>query len=39
MIGEVIGLLQSPAKNLVSALLSGEKKLAGLVKTLAERPE
>ncbi|MFD3394980.1 50S ribosomal protein L10 [Aquirufa sp. OSTEICH-129V] len=39
MIGEVIGLLQSPAKNVVSALLSGEKKLAGLVKTLSERPE
>jgi phosphoribosylformylglycinamidine synthase len=27
------------AKNVVSALLSGEKKLAGLVKTLSERPE
>jgi large subunit ribosomal protein L10 len=39
MIGEVIGLLQSPAKNVISALLSGEKKLAGIVKTLSERPE
>ncbi len=39
MIGEVIGLLQSPAKNVISALLSGEKKLAGIVKTLSERPK
>ncbi len=39
MIGEVIGLLQSPAKNVISALVSGEKKLAGIVKTLSERPE
>ena len=39
MIGEVIGLLQSPAKNVISALTSGEKKLAGIVKTLGERPE
>ena len=39
MIGEVIGLLQSPAKNVLGALLSGEKKLAGIVKTLSERPE
>jgi len=39
MIGEVIGLLQSPAKNVIIALLSGEKKLAGIVKTLSERPE
>ena len=39
MIGEVIGLLQSPAKNVISALLSGENKLAGIVKTLSERPE
>jgi len=39
MIGEVIGLLQSPAKNVLAALQSGEHKLAGLVKTLADRPE
>ena len=30
MIGEVIGLLQSPAKNVVSALSSGGGKLAGI---------
>ena len=39
LIGEVIGLLQSPAKNVVSALQSSGGKLAGIVKTLSERPE
>jgi large subunit ribosomal protein L10 len=39
LIGEIIGLLQSPAKNIVSALQSGGNKLAGIVKTLSERPE
>ncbi|MFQ3575612.1 MAG: 50S ribosomal protein L10 [Cytophagales bacterium] len=39
MIGEVIGLLQSPAKNVVSALQSAPNKLAGIVKTLQERGE
>jgi len=37
MIGEVIAILQSPAKNVISALKSGEHKLAGVVKTLSER--
>ena len=37
LIGDVIGLLQSPAKNVVSALQSGGGKLAGIVKTLSER--
>ena len=37
LIGDVIALLQSPAKNVVSALLSGKNKLAGIVKTLEER--
>lgn len=37
LIGEVIGLLQSPAKNVVSALQSGGSILAGVVKTLQER--
>ncbi|UII27764.1 50S ribosomal protein L10 [Fulvivirga maritima] len=37
LIGEVIGLLQSPAKNVVSALQSGKNILGGLVKTLSER--
>jgi large subunit ribosomal protein L10 len=37
MIGEVIALLQSPAKNVISALLSGKNTVAGLVKALEER--
>jgi large subunit ribosomal protein L10 len=37
MIGEIIGLLQSPAKNVISALQSGGNKLAGIVKTLSEK--
>jgi large subunit ribosomal protein L10 len=37
LLGEVIGLLQSPAKNLISALQSGQNTLAGLVKTLSEK--
>jgi large subunit ribosomal protein L10 len=37
VIGEIIGLLQSPAKNVVSALKSGGNTIAGLVKTLSER--
>ncbi len=37
MIGEVIGLLQSPAKNVISALKSSGGKLAGILKTLSEK--
>lgn len=37
LIGEVIGLLQSPAKNVVSALKSSGGKLAGILKTLEDR--
>ncbi|MFD1315525.1 50S ribosomal protein L10 [Namhaeicola litoreus] len=37
VIGDVIGLLQSPAKNVVSALKSGGGKLAGILKTLSEK--
>jgi len=39
LVGEIIGLLQSPAKNVISALSSGGNKLAGIVKTLSEREE
>lgn len=39
LIGDIIGLLQSPAKNVVSALQSSGGKIAGVVKTLSERPE
>jgi large subunit ribosomal protein L10 len=38
LIGEVIGLLQSPARNVISALQSNAgQKVAGLVKALSER--
>lgn len=37
LIGEVITLLQSPAKNVVSALQSGGNKLSGIIKTLSEK--
>jgi large subunit ribosomal protein L10 len=37
LIGDVIALLQSPAKNVISALQSGGNTIAGLVKTLEER--
>jgi len=37
LVGEIIGLLQSPAKNVISALKSGGNTIAGLVKTLSER--
>jgi len=36
LIGEIIGLLQSPAKNVISALNAGNK-LAGLIKALEDR--
>ncbi len=37
VIGDIIGLLQSPAKNVISGLKSGGGKLAGILKTLSER--
>lgn len=37
MIGEIIGLLQSPAKNVISALKSSGGKLAGILKTLSDK--
>jgi large subunit ribosomal protein L10 len=37
LLGEIISLLQSPAKNVLSALLSGKNTVAGLVKALEER--
>ena len=39
LIGDLVALLQSPAKNVVSALQSGKHLLAGLVKTLSEKEE
>jgi large subunit ribosomal protein L10 len=38
LIGEIIGLLQSPAKNVISALNAGNK-LASLIKALEERAQ
>lgn len=37
LIGDIITLLQSPAKNVVSALQSGGGKLSGILKTLSEK--
>lgn len=37
LIGEIIGLLRSPATNVVSALQSGGNTIGGLLKTLSER--
>tara|TARA_R100001369_G_scaffold27646_1_gene49762 strand:+ start:144 stop:665 length:522 start_codon:yes stop_codon:yes gene_type:complete len=37
LVGEIIGLLQSPAKNVISALKSSGGIIAGIVKTLSER--
>lgn len=37
LIGDLIALLQSPAKNVVSALQSGGQKLSGILKTLEEK--
>ena len=37
LLGEIVGLLQSPAKNVVSALKSSGGKLAGILKTLSEK--
>ncbi len=37
LIGDIITILQSPAKNVISALQSGGGKLAGILKTLSEK--
>jgi large subunit ribosomal protein L10 len=37
LVADIIALLQSPAKNVISGLQSGGNKLAGIVKTLQER--
>ena len=39
LIGDIVGLLQSPAKNVISALQSGGGKLAGILKTLSENKQ
>jgi large subunit ribosomal protein L10 len=37
VIGEIIGLLQSPAKNVISALQSGGNTIHGILQTLSEK--
>ena len=39
LIADVVALLQSPAKNVISALQSGGQTIHGVLKTLGERPE
>ena len=39
VIADVVALLQSPAKNVISALQSGAQTIHGVLKTLGERPE
>lgn len=39
LIADVIALLQSPAKNVISALQSGQNTIHGVLKTLGERAE
>lgn len=37
LLGELIGLLQSPVKNVMSALQSGSQNLTGILKTLSNK--
>ena len=39
LIADVIALLQSPMKNIISGLQSGGHKLSGILETLSDRPE
>jgi large subunit ribosomal protein L10 len=39
LIGDIVFMLQSPARNVISALQSGGNTISGLVKTLSEKPE
>jgi large subunit ribosomal protein L10 len=39
LIGDVIGMLQSPMQNVMSALQSGGSNISGILKTLSEKPE
>ena len=39
LIADIVALLQSPAKNVISALQSGANTIHGVLKTLGERPE
>ena len=37
MIGEIVAILQSPVKNVISGLQSGGHKISGILKTLSEK--
>ena len=39
LIADVVALLQSPAKNVISSLQSGANTIHGVLKTLGERAE
>ena len=39
LIADIVALLQSPMRNVVSALQSGANTIHGVLKTLGERPE
>lgn len=39
LIADIVALLQSPAKNVISALQSGGQNISGILTTLSERPE
>ena len=39
LIGDIIGLLQSPVKNVISALQSGGNNISGILKTLSKKSE
>jgi large subunit ribosomal protein L10 len=39
LVGDVIWMLQSPIRNVISALQSGSNTISGIVKTMSEKPE
>ena len=39
LIADIVLALQTPARNVISALQSGGQKISGVLKTLSERPE
>jgi large subunit ribosomal protein L10 len=39
LIADIVALLQSPAKNVISALQSGGQNISGILKTLSEKAE
>jgi large subunit ribosomal protein L10 len=39
LIADVMAMLQTPARNVISALQTGGQTIAGVLKTLSEKPE